>query len=84
MTYISELNTFMIKTLELDLFSDTPIQVAVHQRYFCETRNVYFDKDTIELEFSIPVNCTEYLDLQESSVLETKNYQSGRLRIGCL
>lgn len=80
MTYLSEPNTFMTKTLELDLFSDKTIQLAVHQLYFCETRNIPFDNDTTQLEFSIPGNCTEYLDLQESSVLETKKCLSD----GCL
>ena len=59
MTYLSDPNTFMTKTLELDLFSETPIQVAVHQLNFCETRNISFDNDTTQLEFSIPGNCTE-------------------------
>lgn len=84
MTYLSEPNNFRTETLELDLFSDTPIQVDVHQLYFCETRNISFVNDTTQLEFSIPRNCTEYLDLQESSVLETKKCPSGRLSIGCL
>ena len=82
--FVSEPSTFITKTLELDLFSDTPIQVAVHKLYICETRNIPFDDDTTQLELSIPGNCTEYLDLQESSILETKKYPSGRLSVGCL
>lgn len=54
----------------MDLFIDTPIQVAVHQLYFCETRNISFDNDTTQLEFSIPGNCTEYLNLQEWNQLQ--------------
>ena len=67
MAFLSELNTSMAQTSELDLFSDTPNQVAVHKLYFSETRPISsFDNDAAPLEFSIPGNGSEYLDLRKS------------------
>ena len=67
MAFLSELNTSMAQTSELDLFSDTPNQVAVHKLYFSETRPISsFDNDASPLEFSISGNGSEYLDLRKS------------------
>ncbi|XP_062571180.1 uncharacterized protein F54H12.2-like [Saccostrea cucullata] len=52
---------------ELSLFSDPPNQVAVQKIYFSESRPISsFESDTAPLEFSIPSNGPEYLDLRRS------------------
>lgn len=57
----------MAEPSELALFSDPPNQVAVHKIYFQETRPISsFDSDNAPLEFSIPGNGGEYLDLRKS------------------
>ena len=67
MAFLSELNTSMTQTSELDLFTDAPNQVAVHKLYFSETRPISsFDNDSAPLEFSIPGNGNEYLNLRKS------------------
>lgn len=57
----------MAEPSELAPFSDPPNQVAVHKIYFQETRPISsFDLDTAPLEFSIPGNGGECLDLRKS------------------
>ena len=67
MAFLSELNTSVTQTSELDLFSESPNQVAVHKLYFSETRPISsIDNDSAPLEFSIPGNSSEHLDLRKS------------------
>lgn len=67
MAYLSELNTSMAEPSELALFSDPPNQVAVHKIYFQESRPISsFDSEFSPLEFSVPGNGGEYLDLRRS------------------
>ena len=67
MAFLRELNTSMTQTYELDLFRDAPNQVVVHKLYFSETRPISsFDNDSAPLEFLIPGNGSEYLDLRKS------------------
>ena len=40
MAFLSELNTSLTQTSELDLFSDAPNQLAILKLYFSETRSI--------------------------------------------
>ena len=67
MSFISEINTSTAMPGELALFSDPPNQVAIQKMYFCESRPMSsFTTDTSPLEFSIPGQGGEYLDLRRS------------------
>lgn len=67
MAFLSEVNTSVAEPVELSLFSDPPNQVAVKKIYFSEIRPVSsFEGDTAPLEFAVPGEGNEYLDLRRS------------------
>ena len=67
MAFLSELNTSTLLPQELSLFTDPPNQVAIQKQYFCETRPLStFTTNNAPLEFCIPGQGVEYLDLRKS------------------
>ena len=67
MSFVSEINTSTSLPSELGLFADPPNQVAVQKLYFSETRPMSsLSTDGAPLEFCIPGQGAEYLDLRRS------------------
>ena len=67
MAFLSELNTSTVLPPELSLFTDPPNQVAIQKQYFSETRPLSsVTTNNAPLEFCIPGQGGEYLDLRKS------------------